>query len=105
MIRPLCVLTAAALVTACTNPFATRQTSAPPTPEDSQLVFGSKYSKGSDQCRRVGTSELTEGHVNDRSDLVACPIEDPARGRFAIDSNSTELARTENWVVYSVPIP
>lgn len=105
MTRPLLLLSAAALAAACTGPLATRNAPLPPTPEDAELRFGGSYRFARDPCRRVGETDLTRPHVNAQSDLVACPVAYEGRGRFAIDSQSTELARTENWVVYSVPIP
>ena len=77
----------------------------PAPPEDAGLRFGGSYRFANDPCRRVGETELTAAFIDRQADLVACPIDYEGRGRFAIDSLSTERLRTENWVVYSVLIP
>ncbi|MDJ0629396.1 MAG: hypothetical protein QNJ44_14145 [Rhodobacter sp.] len=101
MIRPAVLLTLAALAAGCAAP----TTSAPPPPEDAELRFGGSYRFANDPCRRVGETAVTAPFLDDRADLVACPVEYEGRGRFAIDNTATEAVRTENWVVYSVPIP
>ncbi|MDJ0825236.1 MAG: hypothetical protein QNJ16_07020 [Rhodobacter sp.] len=104
MIR-LIALAALATAAACTAPPAGQTTGSSSPPEVSELRFGGAYRFANDPCRRVGETALTAPFLDDQADLVACPVDYEGRGRFAIDSNSTEVARTDGWVVYSVPIP
>ena len=90
------VLPAILLAAACTPVPA-------PTPDPLPL-FGPGYRADGDQCRRVGENAFTGEFLDDAADLVACPEDMENLGVFAIDTGGVEVARTQGYVLYSVPV-
>ncbi|MCU0856176.1 MAG: hypothetical protein MUF63_15050 [Rhodobacteraceae bacterium] len=93
----------ALLLGACTiseTPPATLPT-APIPPADVPL-FGPGYRAEGDSCRRAGESAFTNQFLSDAADLVACPPgTDP--GLFAFETGGREVARTDGWILFTVP--
>lgn len=85
---------ALALLAACT-----------PMPTEEPLpLFGDGYRAEGDQCRRVGENAFTNQFLDHTADLVACPEDMENLGVFAIDTGGVEVARTQGYVLYSVPL-
>lgn len=93
----------ALLLGACTiseTPTSTVPT-APVPPADVPL-FGPGYRTEGDGCRRAGESAFTNQFLSDAADLVACPPgTDP--GLFAFETGGREVARTDGWILFTVP--
>lgn len=66
-------------------------------------LFAAGYRADGDQCRRVGESAFTVEFLDDAADLVACPADMENLGVFPLDTGGVEVARTPNYVLYSVP--
>ena len=47
---------------------------------------------------------MTEQFVNSETDLVGCPIDFAGRPAFQINTGGREVTRTDDWVVYRVPL-
>lgn len=76
-----------------------------PQPQEVELpFFGTGYRAEGDQCRRVGESDYTNQFLDDAADLVGCPSGMENLGVFALDTGGVEVARTQNYVLYSVPV-
>ena len=76
-----------------------------PEPQQVELpFFGDGYRAEGDQCRRLGESDYTNQFLDDAADLVGCPADMENLGVFAIDTGGAEVGRTENYVLYSVPV-
>lgn len=84
----------AQIVSRATTPFT-------PKPD---VVVGAGYRASDDQCRRVGASSITEPYITAEEDLVGCPIDFDGRPEFAIKTGGREVTRTEDWVIYRVPL-
>ena len=67
-------------------------------------IFGDGYRADGDQCRRVGENAFTNQFLDDAADLVACPEDMENLGVFALDTGGVEVARTQGFVLYSVPV-
>lgn len=76
---------------------------APAAPAVELPLFSTGYRADGDQCRKVGESAFTVQFIDDAADLVACPADMENLGVFAIDTGGVEVARTANYVLYSVP--
>ena len=68
------------------------------------LSVGSGYRGEDDPCKRVGRSPVTETFLSSDADLVGCPIDFEGRSDFIRSLHATEATRTDEWVVYSVPL-
>lgn len=73
-------------------------------PPAGALSIGGGYRGVNDQCRRTGVTPVTAPFADRDSDLVACPIDFSGRPAFIQGTNSREVTRTSDWVVYSVPL-
>jgi hypothetical protein len=73
-------------------------------PRPGPLRLGGGYRGVDDPCRRAGASQVTAPFRSAQNDLVACPIEFSGRPRFIQATNAREVTRTQDWVVYSVPL-
>lgn len=71
--------------------------------QDPLPIFGDGYRAEGDPCRRVGESDFTNQFLDDAADLVACPEDMENLGVFVIDTGGVEVARTQGYVLYSVP--
>ncbi len=72
--------------------------------ETSNLRLGAGYRGSDDPCVRVGSSEAVAGFVSQESDLVGCPLDFEGRPAFIKATLAREVTRTDEWVVYSVPL-
>ncbi len=68
------------------------------------VSLGLGYRGSDDPCRRVGVTDLTEPYYNIEEDLVGCPIDFDGRPMFQIKTGGREVTRTEEWVIYRVPL-
>ncbi|MEM6324397.1 MAG: hypothetical protein AAF748_11960 [Pseudomonadota bacterium] len=73
------------------------------TPEP-EVAIGSGYRASEDPCRRVGATSLTEPFITSTDDLVGCPIDFEGRPEFQTKTGGREVTRTEDWVIYRVPL-
>lgn len=76
----------------------------PVPPAEPLPLFGDGYRADGDQCRRVAENDFTNQFLDDAADLVACPEDMENLGVFVIDTNAQEVARTQGYVLYSVPL-
>ena len=76
----------------------------PPAPVEPLPIFGDGYRMPGDQCRRVGENDFTNQFLDDAADLVACPEDGENIGVFVIDTGAVEVARTQGFILYSVPV-
>jgi hypothetical protein len=99
--RPLpffAVLAALPLLAACASE------PAPPPPAETTLpFFGDGYRFEGDACRRLGESPLTQDYLDHTADLIGCPEDLENLGVFVTDSGAREMARTQGYVILSVP--
>jgi len=65
--------------------------------------FGDGYRFSGDACRHLGESDLTAEYLDHTADLVGCPEDLENLGVFVIDLSAVEVARTQGYVIYSVP--
>lgn len=76
-------------------------------PEKSEATlsfFGTGYRFDGDICRRLGENSYTNQFLDDASDLVACPLDAENAGVFVMDTNATEVARRDGYILFSVPL-
>ena len=73
-------------------------------PADPLPIFGDGYRADGDPCRRVGENDYTHQFLDDAADLVACPEDMENLGVFVLDTGGVEVARTQGYVLYSVPV-
>lgn len=66
--------------------------------------FGDGYRAEGDQCRRVGENDFTGQYLDHTADLVGCPADMENLGVFAIDTGGVQVAETEGYVLFSVPL-
>lgn len=69
-----------------------------------ELRFGTGYRGGDDPCVRVGETALTAPYLNRDTDLVGCPVDFAGRPDFQINTGGREVTRTDEWVIYRVPL-
>ena len=101
--RAAIAIPTALLLAACTISAAptTTVTTAAAAPADVPL-FGAGYRAEGDGCRRAGESAFTNQFLSDAADLVACPPgTDP--GLFAFETGGREVARTDGWILFTIP--
>ena len=108
MTRALFFVLSAALLSGCASMMPLQREPAPkpatePVP-DPELRLGSGYRSADDPCVRVGATPLTEPFLSRESDLVGCPIDFAGRPAFQINPGGREVTRTDDWVVYRVPL-
>lgn len=72
--------------------------------DEPQLRIGGSYRSGDDPCKRVGNTTFTERFVRADEDLVGCPVDYEGRAGFIQATGAREATRTEEWVLYSVPL-
>ena len=95
----LVLLPAAALALA-----ACEMTTPPPASGEPLPFFGNGYRFEGDACRRVGESAQTVEFLDDAADLVGCPEDLENLGVFVLDSGAREVARIDDYVLFSVPV-
>ena len=84
------------------TPDATESRCHAPVPPADVPLFGPGYRGEGDGCRRAGESAFTNQFLSDAADLVACPPgSDP--GLFAFETGGREVARTDGWILFTVP--
>ncbi len=114
MTRFLCMLTALSVLGGCAmfDRFTSRNADVSSFNEpvlspvtQGEFPLGIGFRTKDDPCRFTGMSDVTKDHITRESNLVSCPLDYDGRGRFAIDSDAIERVRTEEYVVYTVPIP
>ena len=108
MTRAMFCVLSAGLLSGCASmmplqrePAAAAPVNAVPDPE---LSLGGGYRTPDDPCVRTGSTPLTAPFVNAETDLVACPIDFAGRPAFQINTGGREVTRTDDWVVYRVPL-
>lgn len=114
MTRFLCMLTALSVLGGCAmfDRFTSRSADVSSFDEplsspvmQGEIPRGMGFRTMDDPCRFTGESEMTSAHITRESNLVSCPVDYEGRGRFAIDTDAIERLRTDEYVVYTVPIP
>ncbi len=70
----------------------------------SDIAVGMGYRGSDDPCRRVGKSRFTEPYITRDEDLVACPVTFEGRPAFQTKTGGREVTRTDEWVIYRVPL-
>jgi len=73
------------------------------TPEP-EVRVGLGYRGSDDPCRRVGATDFTQPYINRDEDLVGCPVEFDGRPEFQMKTGGREVTRTDEWVLYRVPL-
>ena len=68
------------------------------------LRFGMGYRGTDDPCRRVGATRYTAPYINRDEDLVGCPVDFEGRPEFQERLGGREVTRTDDWVIYRVPL-
>ena len=98
---PRFVLTALLILplAGCAEFFVSRN--ATPEPE---VRTGLGYRGSDDPCRRVGMTDFTAPYITREEDLVGCPIDFEGRPDFQIKTGGREVTRTDEWVIYRVPL-
>ena len=84
---------------------------AEPTPEgantsvgSSDVRLGNGYRGADDPCRRAGSTSYTAPMLRSDADLVACPLDFNGRPAFQRTTGASEMGRTSDYVLYSVPL-
>ena len=79
-------------------------TDAPTAARSGSLKLGGGYRGADDPCRRTGVTALTEPFASRENALVACPVDFEGRPAFIQATVAREVTRTDEYVVYSVPL-
>ena len=74
------------------------------TTPNSDIRLGNGYRGADDPCRRAGSTEYTAPMLRADADLVACPIDFEGRPAFQRTTGASEMGRTSEYVLYSVPL-
>jgi len=107
MTRVICLILSAGILSACAGKpeFVERLLPDRAAPAgNGDLRLGSGYRGGDDPCVRVGQTEFTAPYLRSDEDLVGCPIAFDGRPDFIRGLDAREAVRTEDWVVYTVPL-
>ncbi|PHQ98164.1 MAG: hypothetical protein COB40_01410 [Marinosulfonomonas sp.] len=67
------------------------------------LPLMSGYRNRADKCVRVGENEFTNQYLEDGADLVGCPMGYEGTGLFVFETEASQLADAQGYVLFSVP--
>ncbi|WP_425091242.1 hypothetical protein [Tropicimonas sp. S265A] len=65
--------------------------------------FGDGYRAPGDQCRRIGENDYTNQFLDHTADFVGCPEDMENLGVFVTETGAVAVARTQGYVLFSVP--